>query len=48
MTIRTIIFDFGDVLFLTPDHNWMKHWRKVLGIKDDPEVSAFSQPNDRN
>lgn len=47
MTIRTIIFDFGDVLFLTPDHNWMKHWRKVLGIKDDPEVSAIlANPNE--
>ncbi|QRN83983.1 HAD family phosphatase [Chloroflexota bacterium] len=47
MTIRTIIFDFGDVLFLTPDRNWMKHWRKVLGIKDDPEVSAIlANPNE--
>ena len=47
MTIETIIFDFGDVLYLTPDINWINRWKKVFSMKDDPEISALlDNPNE--
>lgn len=47
MTIETIIFDFGGVLYLTPDVKWMNRWKKILGLKDDPEIAAMlANPNE--
>lgn len=47
MTIETIIFDFGGVLYLTPDLKWMNRWKKILGLKDDPEIAAMlANPNE--
>jgi len=41
MAIDTIIFDFGGVLYHTPDMKGLKRWQKLLGFKNDPVVSAF-------
>jgi putative hydrolase of the HAD superfamily len=47
VTIETIIFDFGGVLYLTPDLKWMNRWKKILGLKDDPEIAAMlANPNE--
>jgi len=47
MKIKTIIFDFGGVLYQTPDLKWMHRWKKVFGLKDDPEISAIlANPNE--
>jgi epoxide hydrolase-like predicted phosphatase len=47
VTIETIIFDFGGVLYLTPDVKWMNRWKKILGLKDDPEIAAMlANPNE--
>jgi putative hydrolase of the HAD superfamily len=41
MGIDTIIFDFGGVLYKTPDRRKMLRWQKLLGIVDDPEVTQL-------
>lgn len=47
MTIKTIIFDFGGVLYLTPNLKWLSRWKKVFGLQDDPEISAIlANPNE--
>jgi len=47
MTIKTIIFDFGGVLYLTPDLKWLNRWKKVFSLQDDPEISAIlANPNE--
>lgn len=47
MTIETIIFDFGGVIYLTPDTQWMNRWKKILGLKDDPEIAVMlANPNE--
>ena len=47
MTIKTIIFDFGGVLYQTPDLKWLSRWKKVFGLQDDPEIAAIlANPNE--
>lgn len=47
MTIKTIIFDFGAVLYQTPDLKWLKRWKKVFGLQDDAEISEIlANPNE--
>jgi len=47
MTIKTIIFDFGGVLYQTPDLKWMKRWKGLLGIGDNPEIlQMLENPNE--
>jgi len=47
MMIKTIIFDFGAVLYQTPDLKWLKRWKKVFGLQDDPEISEIlANPNE--
>ena len=47
MTIKTIIFDFGGVLYQTPDLKWLSRWKKVFGLQDDPEIVAIlANPNE--
>ena len=47
MTIKTIIFDFGGVLYQTPDFSRLKRWNKVFGLQEDPEISAIlADPNE--
>lgn len=47
MAIKTIIFDFGGVLYKTPDVQWMNRWKKFFGLQDDPEIAAIlANPNE--
>ncbi len=47
MTIKTIIFDFGGVLYQTPDLKWIKRWKGLLGIGDEPEImEMLENPNE--
>jgi epoxide hydrolase-like predicted phosphatase len=41
MTVKAIIFDFGGVLYFQPNLTWMRRWQVLLGLKDDPIISAF-------
>jgi putative hydrolase of the HAD superfamily len=41
MGIDKIIFDFGGVLYKTPDMKKLLRWQKLLGIADDPEVTQL-------
>jgi len=41
MTIDTIIFDFGGVLYKTPNIKNLLRWQKILGITNDPEVTKL-------
>lgn len=41
MAIDTIIFDFGGVLYKTPDTKKMLRWQKLLGIAEDMEVTQL-------
>lgn len=47
MTIKTIIFDFGGVLYKTPELKWVKRWQGILGIGDHPEIlEMLENPNE--
>jgi len=39
--IKTIIFDFGGVLYNTPDHRGLIRWGKILGLNKHPEFVAM-------
>ena len=41
MTIDTVIFDFGGVLYNTPELKYLLRWQKILGITNDPEVTML-------
>lgn len=41
MTIRAVLFDFGGVLYKTPDRSWMKKWQRLLGLKNDELISSI-------
>jgi epoxide hydrolase-like predicted phosphatase len=41
MTIRAVFFDFGGVLYRTPDRRWMRYWQRILGLGQDEEISAI-------
>lgn len=38
MAIKTIFFDFGGVIIKSPNIRWVKHWKKILGIDNHPEL----------
>ena len=47
MKIKSILFDFGGVIYMTPDLKWMKRWKNVLGIDDAPEIlELVENPNE--
>jgi epoxide hydrolase-like predicted phosphatase len=47
MTIKTIIFDFGGVIYMTPNLQWLNRWKRVLGFDDDPRiVEMLANPNE--
>jgi len=47
MTIRTIIFDFGGVLYNMPDPKRVSKWMKIFGFNQDPEVlEMLANPNE--
>jgi epoxide hydrolase-like predicted phosphatase len=41
MTIRAVFFDFGGVLYRTPDRHWMRQWQVLLGLGKDDEISSI-------
>ena len=43
MTIDTVIFDFGGVLYNTPAARSLSRWLRILGIKENPQVMAMIQ-----
>jgi putative hydrolase of the HAD superfamily len=47
MTIKTILFDFGGVLYLTPDMKWVRRWKVIFGIGDNSEImEMLENPNE--
>lgn len=46
MKIKTILFDFGGVLYKTPNIQWMNRWKRLIGLHDDPQVTEIlTNPN---
>lgn len=41
MTIKTILFDFGGVLYKMPDPKGVEKWTSLLGIKNNPEITEM-------
>jgi len=41
MTIKTIIFDFGNVLYRPPSMAWFRHWKKLLGFGGNANIEAL-------
>lgn len=41
MSIRAVIIDFGGVLYFTPSLTWARRWQAIMGLKDDPFISAI-------
>jgi epoxide hydrolase-like predicted phosphatase len=39
--IRAVFFDFGGVLYKTPDREWIKRWLVLLGLARDEAISAM-------
>ncbi len=47
MQIKTVLFDFGGVIYKTPDLRWIKRWKALLGLDGDPEISQMlANPNE--
>lgn len=47
MTIKTLYFDYGGVIYRTPSLAGLKRWKNILGLADDPEIMAMLEnPND--
>jgi epoxide hydrolase-like predicted phosphatase len=40
MAIQALFFDLGDVLYHTPSMVWAKRWQMVLGLKNNPTITA--------
>ena len=48
MTIRAVLFDFGGVLYKTPDRRWMKKWQRFLGLGKDEVISSIIVSQDES
>ena len=48
MAIRAVIFDFGGVLYFTPSLTWARRWQAIMGLKDDPYISAILTSPDQS
>lgn len=47
MGIKTVLFDFGGVLYMPPDLNLLKRWKGIFGIEDNPEIlQMLDNPNE--
>ena len=47
MTIRTIYFDYGGVIYKTPSLAGLNRWKRILGLADDPEImEMLENPNE--
>lgn len=43
IVIKTVIFDFGGVLYKTPDRQWLSRWGRVLGFNEHPEFTGMME-----
>ncbi len=41
MPIKTIIFDFGNVLYRPPKIAWFRRWKKLLGLEGNANIEAL-------
>ncbi len=41
MTIKTVIFDFGNVLYRPPSMAWFRRWKKLLGLEGNANIEAL-------
>ncbi len=41
MAIDTIIFDFGGVIYKTPSKRWMRRFKGIFGVEDQPEIAKM-------
>ena len=48
MTIRAVLFDFGGVLYRTPDRRWMKKWQTFLGLGKDEVINSIISAQDES
>ena len=48
MTIRAVLFDFGGVLYRTPDRRWMKKWQGLLRLGNDEVISSIIASQDES
>ena len=47
MVIKTVIFDFGGVLYKTPNMQWMNRWQRLFGLSEDPQITQIlADPNE--
>jgi len=47
MTIRTIYFDYGGVIYKTPSMEGLNRWKNILGLADEPEIAEMLEnPNE--
>ncbi len=48
MTIRAVLFDFGGVLYRTPDRRWMRKWQGLLRLGNDEVISSIIASQDES
>ena len=47
MTIKTIYFDYGGVIYKTPSMEGLNRWKSILGLTDEPEIAEMLEnPNE--
>ena len=47
MTIKTIYFDYGGVIYKTPSMEGLNRWTQILGLSDEPEIAEMLEnPNE--
>jgi epoxide hydrolase-like predicted phosphatase len=47
MNIRAVFFDFGGVLYRTPDRGWIQRWLRILGLQTNKELNdALFDPDE--
>lgn len=47
MTIKTIYFDYGGVIYKTPSMAGLNRWKNMLGLSDEPEImEILENPNE--
>lgn len=47
MTIKTVYFDYGGVIYKTPSMEGLTRWKHLLGLSDEPEIAEMLEnPNE--
>lgn len=41
MAIKTILFDFGGVIYKTPGERWMRRFKGILNVENHPEIAEM-------